>query len=211
MTDIVIATNNDGKMAEFEQMRRVLAAGHPSLERLHFVSQRAWSVPSPLEDADSFRGNALIKARHTAERTGHPAIGDDSGLVVDALDGRPGIFSSRFAGENAGDAENNARLVDELAARPDAPRTARFVCALAFVRHADDPAPVIAEGVWEGEVLDAPRGDRGFGYDPLFFSPEHGMSVGEMDPDDKHRISHRARALRELIERLAEIDPADPR
>lgn len=205
-TDIVIATNNDGKMAEFEEMRRVLTTSHPALEQLRFVSQRQWAVPSPVEDADTFRGNALIKARATAARTGHPAIGDDSGLVVDALDGRPGIFSSRFAGEGASDADNNAKLVDELRQRPDAPRTARFVCALAFVRHADDPAPLIAEGTWEGEVLDAPRGERGFGYDPLFFSPEHAMSVGEMDPDDKHRISHRARALKQLIEQLAALD-----
>jgi len=206
MTDIVIATNNDGKMAEFEEMRRLLAASHPTLERLQFVSQRQWDVPSPVEDAETFRDNALIKARHTAERTGHPAIGDDSGLVVDALDGRPGIYSSRFAGENAGDGENNARLVEELARHPEAPRTARFVCALAFVRDADDPQPIIVEGVWEGEVLDAPRGERGFGYDPLFFSPEHGMSVGEMDPDEKHHVSHRARALKQLIERLAELE-----
>lgn len=134
MTDIVIATNNDGKMAEFEEMRRVLAESHPTLTRLRFVSQRGWNVSSPTEDADSFRGNALIKARHTAAITGHPAIGDDSGLVVDALDGRPGIFSSRFAGEDASDAENNAKLVDELARRPDAPRSARFVCALASSR-----------------------------------------------------------------------------
>ncbi|MFW6322953.1 MAG: RdgB/HAM1 family non-canonical purine NTP pyrophosphatase [Guyparkeria sp.] len=206
MTDIVIATNNDGKMAEFEEMRRVLAESHPTLTGLRFVSQRAWNVSSPVEDADSFRGNALIKARHTAAITGQPAIGDDSGLVVDALDGRPGIFSSRFAGEEAGDAENNAKLVEELAARPDAPRSARFVCALAFVRDADDPRPIVVEGTWEGEVLDAPRGARGFGYDPLFFSPEHGMSVGEMDPDEKHRVSHRARALKQLIEQLASVD-----
>ncbi len=206
MTDIVIATNNDGKMAEFEEMRRVLAEGHPTLTRLRFISQRGWNVTSPVEDADNFRGNALIKARHTAAITGHSAIGDDSGLVVDALDGRPGIFSSRFAGENANDADNNARLVDELANRPAAPRSARFVCALAFVRDAEDDRPIVVEGTWEGEVLDAPRGARGFGYDPLFFSPEHGMSVGEMDPDEKHRVSHRARALKQLIERLAAID-----
>lgn len=206
MTDIVIATNNDGKMAEFEEMRRVLAASHPTLDGLRFVSQGSWNVSSPVEDADSFRGNALIKARHTAAITGHPAIGDDSGLVVDALDGRPGIFSSRFAGEDAGDADNNAKLVEELATHPNAPRSARFVCALAFVRHAEDSDPIVVEGTWEGEVLDAPRGERGFGYDPLFFSPEHGLSVGEMDPDDKHRVSHRARALKQLIEQLAALD-----
>ena len=206
MIDIVIATNNDGKMAEFEEMRRVLAESHPTLVRLRFVSQRQWQVASPVEDADSFRGNALIKARHTAAETGRPAIGDDSGLMVDALDGRPGIFSSRFAGEGAGDDENNAKLVEELAKHPDAPRTARFVCALAFVRNAEDPEPIVVEGTWEGEVLDAPRGERGFGYDPLFFSPEHGMSVGEMDPDEKHRVSHRARALKLLIERLADVE-----
>ncbi|MFN2382551.1 MAG: RdgB/HAM1 family non-canonical purine NTP pyrophosphatase [Guyparkeria sp.] len=206
MTDIVIATNNDGKMAEFEEMRWILAPSHPALAQLRFVSQRGWNVSSPIEDADSFGGNALIKARHTASLTGHPAIGDDSGLVVDALDGRPGIFSSRFAGEEASDAENNAKLVDELARRPAAPRSARFVCALAFVRNAEDTDPIVVEGTWEGEVLDAPRGERGFGYDPLFFSPEHGLSVGEMDPDDKHQASHRARALKQLIEQLATLD-----
>lgn len=206
MTDIVIATNNDGKMTEFEEMRRVLAASHPTLSGLRFVSQRQWAVASPVEDADSFRGNALIKARHTAAETGRPAIGDDSGLMVDALDGRPGIFSSRFAGEDASDADNNAKLVEELARHPCAPRTARFVCALAFVRDAEDAEPIVVEGAWEGEVLDAPRGGRGFGYDPLFFSPEHGMSVGEMDPDEKHGVSHRARALKLLIERLADLE-----
>lgn len=206
MTEIVIATNNDGKMAEFEEMRRVLAESHPALAGLRFVSQRQWAVASPVEDADSFRGNALIKARHTAAETGRPSIGDDSGLMVDALDGRPGIFSSRFAGEDATDGENNAKLVEELARRPGAQRSARFVCALAFVRHADDPDPIVVEGTWEGEVLDAPRGERGFGYDPLFFSPEHGVSVGEMDPDEKHRVSHRAKALKQLIERLADLE-----
>ncbi|MFI9651666.1 RdgB/HAM1 family non-canonical purine NTP pyrophosphatase [Guyparkeria halopsychrophila] len=210
MTDIVIATNNDGKMAEFEEMRRVLADSHPTLDRLRFVSQRCWEVSSPVEDADSFCGNALIKARHTAALTGHPAIGDDSGLVVDALEGRPGIFSSRFAGEEANDAENNDKLANELAKRPDSPRSARFVCALAFVRTAEDADPIVVEGTWEGEVLDTPRGERGFGYDPLFLSPAHGLSVGEMDPDEKHRVSHRARALKQLIEQLAalDIDPA---
>jgi len=206
MIDIVIATNNDGKMAEFEEMRRVLAESHPTLSGLRFVSQRQWRIASPVEDADSFRGNTLIKARHTAAETGHPAIGDDSGLVVDALDGRPGIYSSRFAGEDASDADNNAKLIEELGKHPGAPRKARFVCALAFVRSAEDPEPVVVEGTWEGEVLDAPRGERGFGYDPLFFSPEHGISVGEMDPDEKHRISHRARALKQLIERLADLE-----
>lgn len=206
MIDIVIATNNDGKMAEFEQMRRMLAKSYPALSELRFVSQRPWNIASPAEDADTFRGNALIKARHTAAETGLPTIGDDSGLLVDALDGQPGIFSSRFAGEGASDAENNAKLVEEIGKHPAASRRARFVCALAFVRNAADPEPIVVEGTWEGEVLDAPCGDRGFGYDPLFFSPVHGMSVGEMDPDEKHRVSHRAKALKQLIEQLATLN-----
>lgn len=201
---IVIATNNQGKMAEFEAMRQMLANQYPLLHEQQFVSQRSWDVPSPVENGADFVENALIKARHTAAITGHPAIGDDSGLMVDALDGAPGIYSARFAGEDADDQANNAKLIAALQKTNNQPRTARFVCALCYVRHADDPEPICVEGTWDGEIVDTPRGDQGFGYDPLFFSPEHGCTVGELSPERKHQASHRAKALKQLLQALAQ-------
>lgn len=201
---IVIATNNPGKMDEFEAMRALLATAHPVLHNIRFLSQRPWAVSSPEETGDDFISNALIKARHTAQQTGHPAIGDDSGLVVDALDGAPGIFSARYAGQDADDQANNEKLINDLKRAGEPPHTARFICALSFVRHADDSNPICVEGTFEGEVLDTPRGNQGFGYDPLFFSPEHGCTVGELSPDIKHQCSHRAQALKQLLQALAQ-------
>lgn len=191
----VLASNNAGKLAEF----RSLFAEHG----IAFTAQSEWGVEDADETGLSFIENALIKARHAAGLTGCPAIADDSGLCVDALQGAPGIRSARFAGGHGDAVANNNLLLAKLAGVVDAERTARFVCALAFVRHADDPMPVIAEGVWEGRILAAPAGDGGFGYDPLFFDPTQGMSAAAMAPERKQLLSHRGQAMRRLRDALA--------
>jgi len=155
-----------------------------------------------VESASSFVENALIKARHAARVSGLPAIADDSGLEVAALSGSPGVYSARYAGEHAGDADNNAKLLDALEGLPAEQRAARFVCVLSYMRHAADPTPVIAEGYWHGRILEAPRGTHGFGYDPLFFVAEYGCSSAELAPAVKNRSSHRARAAAALLARL---------
>lgn len=191
----VLASNNAGKLAEF----RSLFAEHG----IAFTAQSEWGVEDADETGLSFIENALIKARHAAGLTGCPAIADDSGLCVDALQGAPGIRSARFAGGHGDAVANNNLLLAKLAGVVDAERTARFVCALAFVRHADDPMPVIAEGVWEGRILAAPAGDGGFGYDPLFFDPTQRMSAAAMAPERKQLLSHRGQAMRRLRDALA--------
>lgn len=169
---------------------------------LHLVSE--FSDEAAEETAPSFVENALLKARHAATVSGLPAIADDSGIEVDALKGRPGVYSARYAGENASDAANNARLLDELAGIPPERRGARFVCVMALLRHVEDPVPVIAQGLWRGRILDAPRGANGFGYDPLFWVPEPGCSSAELDPAVKNRISHRALAAAALVAQFRE-------
>lgn len=191
----VLASNNAGKLAEF----RSLFAEHG----IAFAAQSEWGVEDADETGLSFIENALIKARHAAGLTGCPAIADDSGLCVDALQGAPGIRSARFAGGHGDAVANNNLLLAKLAGVVDVQRTARFVCALAFVRHTDDPMPVIAEGVWEGRILAAPAGDGGFGYDPLFFDPTQGMSAAAMAPERKQLLSHRGQAMRRLRDALA--------
>ncbi|QYR53359.1 RdgB/HAM1 family non-canonical purine NTP pyrophosphatase [Lysobacter soyae] len=191
----VLASNNAGKLAEF----RSLFAEHG----IAFTAQSEWGVEDADETGLSFIENALIKARHAAGLTGCPAIADDSGLCVDALQGAPGIRSARFAGGHGDAVANNNLLLAKLAGVVDAERTARFVCALAFVRHADDPMPVLAEGVWEGRILAAPEGNGGFGYDPLFFDPTQRMSAAAMAPERKQLLSHRGQAMRRLRDALA--------
>jgi XTP/dITP diphosphohydrolase len=160
-----------------------------------------FSSVEPEENGLSFIENALIKARHAARVSGLPALADDSGLAVDALGGAPGIHSARYAG-GKDDAANNAKLLDALREVPDAERGAQFVCALALVRHADDPLPIICEGLWQGRILHAPQGGNGFGYDPLFWIQELGCSSAELDSQTKNRLSHRARAMAQLKQRL---------
>ena len=209
--EIVLGTNNAGKVREIDAICADMSERFPALRQLRFAPQSQWQVPSAIEDGDTFVANALIKARHAARHAGRPAMSDDSGIVVDALGGRPGIYSARFAGPDANDVANNALLLEEMADVPDADRHARFVCALAFVREPDDDQPLIAEGIWEGRILRALKGDRGFGYDPLFYSTEHGMGAAEMDPVEKNRCSHRAKALTAMVELLAthlDIEPA---
>ncbi len=190
---VVLASANPGKLRE---LSRILAPLPFDL-----VSQAEFAVPPVPEDGLSFVENAIIKARAVCRHTGLPAIADDSGLEVDYLQGAPGIHSARYAG-GGGDAANNARLLQALAAVPEPRRSARFRCVLVYMRHALDPTPVICQGSWEGRILFEPRGEAGFGYDPLFYAPDQGCSAAELDPALKNRISHRARASARLLEAL---------
>lgn len=194
MRELVIASRNAGKL---DELRALLAPGDWQPRLLSELSDGAAE-----ETAPTFVENAIAKARFAAAVSGLPALADDSGLEVAALGGAPGVRSARYAGEEADDAANNARLLAALADRPEAERGARFVCVVAFLRHAEDPVPVIAEGFWEGRILEAPQGEGGFGYDPLFFVPERGCSAAELSAADKGRLSHRGRALRALAERM---------
>lgn len=187
---VVLATGNKGKLREMQQVLAPLG--------FDVVAQSDFNVPEADETGLSFVENAIIKARNASQHTGLPAIADDSGLEVDALDGAPGIYSARYAGVGAGDAANNAKLLAELAQRGARDATAHFQCVLVFMRHAQDPVPVIAQGSWEGTILDAPRGDHGFGYDPLFFVDSENCSSAELPPERKNALSHRGRALRQL-------------
>lgn len=190
----VLATGNRGKVAELDALLR--EGGIASFE---LVPQIELGVPAAPETAPTFVENALQKARHAALHTGLPAIADDSGLAVAALHGAPGIRSARFAGEHASDADNIAKLLAALADVPAGARTARFHCALVALEHPDDPAPLIAEGVWRGEIAVGPRGDNGFGYDPVFFDPALGKTAAELAPAEKNAVSHRGEALRKLV------------
>lgn len=194
---LVIASGNAGKLAEF---RDLFGGGG-----IDCVAQGELGVTDVEETGLSFVENALLKARHAARATGLPALGDDSGLCVDALRGAPGLYSARYAGRHGDAAANIAKLLDALEDVPDRDRGARFCCVLAVLRHAEDPQPLIAEGVWEGRILVAPRGRGGFGYDPVFLDPELALSAAELDPALKNRISHRGRALAALRSRLGAI------
>jgi XTP/dITP diphosphohydrolase len=195
---VVLASNNAGKLREFASL--LGAAG------IELIAQGELGVPEAEEPHATFVENALAKARHASTLTGLPAIADDSGLCVHALRGAPGVYSARYAqlaGGEKSDAANNARLVAELAGTAD--RRAYYFCVLVLVRHADDPEPLIAEGRWHGEVIDAPRGAHGFGYDPHFFLPALNATAAELDPARKNVSSHRAIALRQLLARLKEL------
>jgi len=192
---IVLASNNPGKVREINQL---LAGAH-----IQVVPQREYGVSEVAETGLSFVENALIKARHASLHSGLAAIADDSGLEVDALEGAPGIYSARFAGPEASDQDNNAKLLAALGDLPEEARGARFQCVLVYLRHPRDPTPIICQGTWEGRILQVPRGDNGFGYDPLFFVPTHGRSSAELDPATKNHLSHRGQALRRLCEALA--------
>ncbi len=189
---VVLASGNTGKLRELE---RILA---PLDLQLH--SQAQYTVPEVPEDGLSFVENAIIKARAACRHTGLPAIADDSGLEVDYLKGAPGIHSARYSG--SGDAGNNAKLLRELRDVPEPERTARFRCVLVYMRHELDPMPIVCAGSWEGRILEAPQGDQGFGYDPLFYVPEQQCSAAQLDAAVKNRISHRAHASAKLLEAL---------
>lgn len=193
---LVLASGNSGKLAE---LRQLLGDGF----ELH--AQSEFGVGDAEETGLSFVENAILKARHAAGATGLPALGDDSGLCVDALGGAPGLYSARYAGVH-GDAEANIdKVLRQLGDVDAADRSARFVCALALVRHAYDPQPLIAEGLWEGRILHARQGGNGFGYDPVFFSPAHGCSAAELPASVKNRDSHRGRALALLRDKLRSL------
>lgn len=189
---LVVASNNPGKLREFGALLAPLG--------WETIPQKDLGVPECEEPHGTFVENALAKARHAAALTGLPALADDSGLCAHALGGAPGVHSARYAGEPKSDQRNNEKLVAELADKPD--RRAHYVGVLVFVRHADDPQPVIAEGEWHGEIVEAPRGNGGFGYDPYFLLPEAGLTAAELDATRKNQQSHRGQALAQLVERL---------
>lgn len=195
MSDLVLASRNTKKLIELQALLAPLGF------RAQLVS--AFSDEEVAETAPTFVENALLKARHAARVSGLAAIADDSGLEVDALRGAPGVLSARYAGEPSNDAANNAKLLVALRGVPASQRGARFVSALVWLRHADDPVPLIAIGTWPGRILEAPQGSQGFGYDPLFWVEAHGKSAAELSPAVKNRISHRARAMRALLRQLS--------
>ncbi len=199
MPDLVVATDNAGKLAELTR----LLAGTP----WRLVAQRARGVTPVEETGATFLENALLKARHAAGSSGPVTLADDSGLEVDALDGAPGVRSARYAGEHATDADNVAKLLHALRDVPRARRGARFRCVIALVRGAQDPSPIVCEGVWEGTIADRPRGSNGFGYDPVFLPANGEITSAELAPEEKDRLSHRGQALRQLLPALSRLLP----
>lgn len=191
---LVIASNNKGKIAELTELLAPLG--------LTPIAQGELGVGETEEPAVTFVENAILKARHAARETGLPALADDSGIAVDALGGLPGVRSARFAGEDATDPDNVEALLDALKDVPDEDRGAQFHCVLVYLRHADDPTPIICHGRWPGRILHEPRGTGGFGYDPIFLAPEHNCSAAELSRAEKGRIGHRGRALAQLLEHL---------
>lgn len=189
---IVLASGNAGKIREIQ----AILQHHP------IIAQSEFNVPEADESGLTFIENAIIKARNAAWHSGLPAIADDSGLAVDALDGAPGVISARYAGIGASDEENLQKLLKEMRNVPDGERSARFICAIVFIEHAKDPCPLIAEGVWEGQILHQPVGSNGFGYDPVFWVPSEQCASAELAPERKNLLSHRSQALRKLSELL---------
>ena len=192
--DLVIASDNAGKLNEFDQLFGPLG--------ITIHQQSDFGIEQPPETGQTFIENALIKARVASAGAKLPALGDDSGLVVDALGGRPGIYSARFAGEQAGADDNIDKLLHELKSLSEDRRGASFYCCLVYVRSADDPAPLIATGRWPGRILESRSGDGGFGYDPVFYDPVLGSTAAELPPEQKNRVSHRGRALQQLLAML---------
>jgi XTP/dITP diphosphohydrolase len=200
MKKLVLASSNRGKIAEIQALLSDIG--------FSIVTQTELGVSDAIEDGHSFVENALIKARHASAKTGLPAIADDSGLMIDALNGAPGLISAHYAGVHGDSKGNIKKVLAELQDVPRAQRSARFYSLIVMLKHAEDPQPMIAEGIWEGEILELPRGDKGFGYDPIFFVPEHQCSAAELPQEIKNKISHRGRALlklRELLNARADI------
>ena len=195
MKQLVLASNNAKKLNELRALLMPLG--------FDLVTQGSLGIPEADEPFSTFVENALAKARHAAQLSGLPALADDSGLCVRALSGAPGVLSARFAGDPKSDDRNNRLLLEKL--KGEADRAAHFVSLLVLVRHADDPQPIIAEGNWHGEILQAPQGEHGFGYDPLFWVPDAGLSAAEMSAEAKNQCSHRALAMQQLIARLGSL------
>ncbi len=192
---LVIASGNQGKLKEIQALLAPLA--------LEVLPQSAFNVPEAEEPFVTFVENALTKARHASRHTGLPALADDSGICVDALQGAPGVYSARYAGEPKSDARNNEKLLQSLSGVQD--RHAHYYCVMVLVRHADDPQPLIAEGIWQGEILTTARGEGGFGYDPLFLDAKTGQTAAELSAEIKNRISHRGHALSRLLHQLERL------
>lgn len=196
MKQLVLASNNAGKLREFSQLLAPL--------KIEVIPQAKLGIPEAEEPHATFIENALAKARHASRASGLPALADDSGLCVAVLSGAPGVHSARFGGEPKSDARNNEKLLAALESQSD--RRAHYVCVLVLVRHPDDPQPLIAEGEWHGRILDAPRGEGGFGYDPLFLDERTGLTAAQLPAEDKNRISHRGQAMARCLERLQLLD-----
>lgn len=199
MKKIVLASNNPGKVREFNQ----LLSGRNPEHGIEVVPQSKFSVVEVEETGLTFVENAILKARNAAQHTGLPAIADDSGLEVDALNGAPGIYSARYAGVGASDLENLEKLLIDLDGIPEKQRSARFQCLIVYMQHADDPTPLICQGSWEGRILFKPQGENGFGYDPVFYVPDHNCSSAELPSEVKNRLSHRGQALQLLLDTLS--------
>ncbi len=193
---IVLASNNPGKVREIGQL---LTDFH-----MEVLPQSAFDISEVEETGLTFVENAILKARHASRHSGLPALADDSGLEVDALNGEPGIYSARYAGVGASDEQNLQKLLEALKDVPEQQRTARFQCLMVYMRHGADPTPLIAQGTWEGRITVEPQGENGFGYDPVFFVPEHGCTSAQLPAEVKNRLSHRGQALRQLVRLLAE-------
>ncbi|WP_146105517.1 XTP/dITP diphosphatase [Psychrosphaera saromensis] len=197
MKDILLASGNKGKVNELKEMLAPLG--------LNVVPQSEFNVEEVPETGTTFVENAIIKARHASKVTGLPCIADDSGLEVAALNGAPGIYSSRFAGEGATDGTNIDKLLTQLDGIEESKRQARFVCVLVFMRHADDPTPIICQGSWDGVISTERQGENGFGYDPVFFQPQLNLAAAQLNPDQKHSLSHRGKALRQLMAQFQQL------
>jgi len=193
MSTLVLASGNPGKIREIQAI----------LQHDHIVPQSAFNVVEPEETGSTFVENAIIKARNAALHCQLPAIADDSGLVVDALNGAPGVISARYAGAGGSDQANLNKLLHEMQDIPEAQRTARFICVMVYLRHADDPTPLITQGVWEGRILTQAVGEQGFGYDPVFWVEDYRCSSAQLAPEQKNALSHRGQALRALGQKLS--------
>jgi XTP/dITP diphosphohydrolase len=194
MKTLVLASSNPGKLRELSALLK--GTGYQILPQADF------DVPDVAETGTTFVENAIIKARHAAQQTGYAALADDSGIVVDALNGEPGVYSARFSGSNASDDDNNALLVEKLSSVPEEQRGARYQAVIVYMRNATDPSPIICEGSWEGMIVLEPRGEGGFGYDPYFYLPDYGCTSAELSAQEKNRVSHRGQALRLLLEKI---------
>jgi len=195
MSAIVLASGNPGKIREIQAI----------LQHRQILPQSQFQIEEPEETGSTFIENAIIKARNAALHSGMPAIADDSGLVVDALDGAPGVISARYAGIGATDQANLDKLLLEMQAIPDEQRTARFICVIVYMRHAQDPTPLIAQGAWEGKIMRSAQGHHGFGYDPIFWVEAHQCASAQLPPEVKNAISHRSQALQALSRQLAQL------
>jgi len=192
---VVLASNNAGKVREINQLLQN--------QQIQVIPQREFDIRDIEETGLTFVENAILKARHAAKESGLAAIADDSGLEVDALKGAPGIYSARFGGPGCNDQDNNNKLLESLRDVPEDERSARFQCLMVYMRHADDPTPIICQGTWEGRIMLKPQGENGFGYDPLFFVPQENCTSAQLSPEIKNSLSHRGQALNKLLAALS--------